>query len=96
MISTGATIEAAARLVLDNGARAGIIVAATHGLLVGPACQRLEAASNAIGALLVTDSVPPVYRAGLDVEVHTISGLLADTIGRLHADQHVDELLMHY
>jgi ribose-phosphate pyrophosphokinase len=94
MISTGATIEAAARLVLDNGGRSGIIVAATHGLLVGPACQRLEAASNGIESLLVTDSVPPVYRAGLCVEVHTISGLLADAIGRLHSDQDLDELLM--
>ncbi|MGZ4737849.1 MAG: ribose-phosphate diphosphokinase [Ilumatobacteraceae bacterium] len=94
MISTGATIEAAARLVLDNGGRAGIIVAATHGLLIGPACQRLADAASGIGSLLVSDSVPPVYRAGLHVEVHTVSGLLADAIGRLHSDQDMGELLV--
>lgn len=94
MISTGATIEAAARLVLDNGGRPGIIVAATHGLLNGSACERLGAASSGIKSLLVTDSVPSVYRAGLHIEMHTISGLLADAIRRLHSDQDVDELLV--
>ena len=34
MISTGATIEAAARVLLAHGAAPAIVVAATHGLLV--------------------------------------------------------------
>jgi ribose-phosphate pyrophosphokinase len=80
--------------VLDNGGRAGIIVAATHGLLIGPACQRLADAASGIGSLLVSDSVPPVYRAGLHAEVHTVSGLLADAIGRLHSDHDMGELLV--
>jgi hypothetical protein len=80
--------------VLNRQLHPGIVVAATHGLLIGPACQRLADAASGIGSLLVSDSVPSVYRAGLHVEVHTVSGLLADAIGRLHSDQDMGELLV--
>ena len=58
MISTGGTIEAAARVLHSLGARDGIVVAATHGLLVGPACDRLVTVG--LQRLLVTDSLPAV------------------------------------
>ena len=92
MISTGGTIEAAVRVLLAHGATGSIVVAATHGLLVGSACDRLAAAS--IGRLLVTDSLTPVERPGLPVEVQSIAGLLADAIGRLHRNEDLADLLV--
>ena len=94
MISTGGTIDAAVRVLLDHGAAPDIVVAATHGLLFEPAAQRLAALP--VGAVFVTDSVaqretvpkPPV-------QVHSIAPLLADAIGRLHRDQALDDLLIH-
>jgi len=92
MISTGGTIEAAVRVLLAHGATGSIVVAATHGLLVGSARDRLAAAP--IGRLLVTDSLTPVERPGLPVEVQSIAGLLADAIGRLHRNEDLADLLV--
>ena len=91
MISTGATIEAAVRLLLDNGARPDVIVAATHGLFVGDAVERL--ASLPLRSLVVTDSLGVDEGLALPVEVTSIAPLLATAIGRLHGDEPVDELL---
>jgi len=45
MISTAATIESAVRLLLEHGAEPEVVVAATHGLLVG--ALRVEVCSVA-------------------------------------------------
>jgi ribose-phosphate pyrophosphokinase len=84
MISTGATIEAAAHLVLEHDALPDITVAATHGLLVGDAPERLGRLP--LRALLVTNSVTPAAGA-------TIAPLLADAIARLHCGRAVGEVL---
>ena len=41
MITTAGTVEAAAQALLDRGCRPELVVAATHGLFVGPAAARL-------------------------------------------------------
>ena len=56
MISTGATIEAAARVLLARGAAPAIVVAATHGLLVAGAADRLGRLS--VRCTVTTDSLP--------------------------------------
>ena len=91
MISTGGTIEAAAHLLVVHGASSEITVAATHGLLVGDAAERL--ARFPIQRLLVTDSVAPVGQVTPPREVHSIAPLLADAIGRLHGGHALDDLL---
>jgi ribose-phosphate pyrophosphokinase len=91
MISTGATIEAAVQLLLDNGASQDVSVAATHGLFVGDAVDRLGRLP--LGRLVVTDSLGGTQSLGLPVEVTSIAMMLATAIDRLHRDQSVDELL---
>jgi ribose-phosphate pyrophosphokinase len=91
MISTGGTIEAAVRLLTDRGARADALVAATHGLFVGGAVQRL--ATLPLRRTLITDSTA-LATDGLAVEICSLSPLLADTIGRLHHNQQLDDLLI--
>ena len=79
MISTGGTIEAAARAVVEAGAeRDGLIVAATHGLFVGACVNRLRGLS--IKHVLVTDSVPPRSVTGLPLEIVGVASILADAI----------------
>lgn len=88
MISTGATIEAAANLLLSHEALPDVTVAATHGLLVGDAPERLS--KLPVRALLVTDSISPTGDAAPPVpvmpsrQVCSIAPLLADAIARLH------------
>jgi ribose-phosphate pyrophosphokinase len=79
MISTGATIDAAAAAVADAGAdNQRLIVAATHGLFVGACTERL----GALGTqhLLVSDSVDAGVVLGLTVEKVSIAQILANAI----------------
>ncbi len=91
MISTGATIEAAARVLRAHGSTDQIVAVASHGLLVGSAAQRMAAS---IAGLLVTDSVLPAEQSALPVEVQSVAGLLADAIDRLHHNQDLADLLV--
>ena len=84
MISTGATIEAAVELLRERGAAPGIVVAATHGLLVHAAASRLHELE--LRSVFVTDTVA-TKTAGTFIRVCSIAPTLADAIARLHADK---------
>ena len=92
MISTGATIEAAMSVVRAHGAEPDVTVAASHGLFVGPAAQRLQ--RPGLRRLVVTDSTVHREGGGLPLSTESIAGLLADAIGRLHNSQPLDGLLI--
>lgn len=79
--------------LLERGAAPDITVAATHGLLVAAAQERLRRLP--ISRLLVTDTVAPRPDQALLVEVPSVAPLLADAIGRLHHDEPLDTLLIH-
>ncbi|HSJ85433.1 MAG TPA: ribose-phosphate pyrophosphokinase [Acidimicrobiia bacterium] len=92
MISTGATIRAAAGAVLERGALPDLVVAATHGLLVsteseGPIFPTIQ-------HVLVTDSVAARPIPDVPLEVVSIASLLADGIERLHNRRPLDDLAM--
>ncbi|MFF8994567.1 ribose-phosphate diphosphokinase [Streptomyces sp. NPDC014983] len=91
MISTGGTVEAAVRLLLDRGAAPDITVAATHGLLVGGAQARLG--HPAVRRLLITDTLAAEQARALPLRVRSVAPLLADAIGRLHRSEPLDALL---
>jgi len=55
MIDTGGTIVQAAEALFENGAK-DVIVASTHGLLSGPAVDRLR--ESGISEVVVTDTLP--------------------------------------
>jgi ribose-phosphate pyrophosphokinase len=82
MITTAGTVEAAARALLDRACRPELIVAATHGLFVGPAAARLAALP--LRNVIVSDTVPTTL--GIDIPVATVGihGVLADAIAALY------------
>jgi len=92
MISTGATIEAAVRVVLAHGGAPDVVVAASHGLLVGAAASRLG--SLAVRHVLTTDSLAVDQASMPALRVVSVAPLLADAIGRLHRDQPLGDLLI--
>ena len=91
MISTGATIEAAARVLLAHGAAPAIVVAATHGLLVAGAAGRLGRLP--VQCTVTTDSLPCGHPPAPLLQVESIAPLLADAISRLHHEQPLGDLL---
>jgi ribose-phosphate pyrophosphokinase len=92
MISTGGTIEKAIKALLEVGClSSGIKVAASHGLLVGPAAERLG--KLPIEKIYASNSVPTPDRFPLPIEVRSLAGLLAETIQRLHASESIAGLI---
>lgn len=91
MISTGGTIEAAARALAAAGSLPVAAVAATHGLFVDGAEERLAK----VGArrLIVTDSVTSPVGSRLPLEVVSVAPLLARAIRNLHENRSLADLL---
>lgn len=92
MISTGATIEAAAGALVAHGAIGAVLVAATHGLFVGPALDRLS--SPVFRSVVVTDTVRAPASPNVPIKIVSVAPLLGDAIGRMHRDEPLDDLLM--
>jgi ribose-phosphate pyrophosphokinase len=78
MLSTGGTIEAATQLLLQRGAAAHVTVAATHGLFVGPAVERLGRLP--IERIVVTDTLPAPAAQSLPIEVVSVAPSLAQAV----------------
>ena len=90
MISTAGSICGAARLVHEAGARE-IHIAATHGVMCGPAIEKLRDAP--INSIVVTDSIPiPKEKQLPNLVELTVAPLLAEAIKRIHHDQSISEL----
>ena len=90
MIDTGGTIAKAVQVVLDAGAK-DVIVAATHGVLSGPAVDRL----STCGAreVVVTDTLPiPESKRFENLTVLPIAPLLARAIKAVFDDGSVTRL----
>jgi ribose-phosphate pyrophosphokinase len=91
MISTGATIVAALKALVEAGSGAEAIVIATHALLVGPAIDCLRSLS--LQRLIVTDTVVSAPLGGLPLHVVSVASMLAEAIVRLHEDRSLSDLL---
>ncbi len=90
MIDTGGTITKAADLLFDNGA-ADVVVAVTHGVLSGPAVDRLK--NSRISEVLVTNTLPIDPDRRIDkVTVLSIAPLIARAIREVFEDGSVTSL----
>ena len=68
-----------------------IHVAATHGVLCGPAIANIQAAP--ITSLVITNSIPlPQEKSIPQIEVLSVAPLLAEAIKRIHHDQSVSAM----
>ena len=89
MISTAGSITEAARVGHDRGAKS-VRIAASHGVLCGPARERLSAAP--VEEIVLTDTIP-VDTTGLPkLNVLRIAPLLAEAIMRVHTEQSLSVL----
>ena len=87
MISTAGSICSAAEVIHAHGAKA-IFAAATHGVLVGPAIERLKAAP--FKGIVLTDSIPLAADKTLpNVTVLSVASLLGQAIKRIHRNESV-------
>ena len=90
MIDTGGTIVKAAETLFENGAK-DVIVAATHGILSDPACDRLQ--QSQISEVVVTDTLPiPQERQFDKLTVLSIAPLLGTAINEVFTDGSVTSM----
>jgi ribose-phosphate pyrophosphokinase len=90
MIDTGATIANAAETLFEQGA-AQVIVAATHGVLSGPAVDLLK--NSAISELVVTNTLPINAEKQFDkLTVLSIAPLIARAITEVYSEGSVTSL----
>ncbi|MHB2023503.1 MAG: ribose-phosphate diphosphokinase [Mycobacteriales bacterium] len=90
MIDTAGTITKAADALRANGA-AEVVVAATHGVLSGPAIDRLK--NSAISEVVLTNTLPIDDDHRFDkLTVLSIAPLIARAIGEVFADGSVTSL----
>jgi ribose-phosphate pyrophosphokinase len=81
-IDTAGSICQAAETVLRHGATA-VYAAATHGVLSGPAIERL--AESPIRQVVITDTIPLPPRKHLDkITQLSVASLIGETIQRIH------------
>ncbi|MGZ8764851.1 MAG: ribose-phosphate diphosphokinase [Acidimicrobiia bacterium] len=90
MIDTAGSITAGAELLMDRGA-ASVIIAATHGLLSGPAVDRLKNAR--VREVVVTNTLPISDDKRFDsLTVLSIAAIVAEVLGAVFGDKSVSEL----
>jgi len=92
MISTGGTVCEAADLVVNEGAN-DVLAAATHGVLAGPAMERL--ANSPFSRVIITDTIPTSHRSGplADKLVElSVGELLGQAIRRIHDNESVSAI----
>jgi ribose-phosphate pyrophosphokinase len=90
MIVTGGTLIAGAIALREAGATE-VYACATHGLFPGNAFENI--AASELAQVTVTDTVPidPINRPG-NIDVLPVSGLLAETIMNIFADESVSAI----
>lgn len=93
MVDTGGTLVQGAEGLKKHGA-AKVISYATHGVLSGPAVERIEASPLERCVFTDTITLPPAARASKKIEVKTIAPLLAKAIRRIFLGESVSSLFV--
>jgi len=93
MVDTAGTLCKAAEALKTHGA-ARVVAYCTHAVLSGKAIENIE--NSALDELVVTDTIPLRETAAAcdRIRVLSVSGMLAETIRRIHTDESVSSLYM--
>jgi ribose-phosphate pyrophosphokinase len=93
MIDTAGTLTEAANALVKKGA-SRVYGLSTHGVLSGPAIERIE--KSKLEKVIITDTLPPTDRtkACAKIEVLSVSALIADAIKRIYFGDSVSALFL--
>ena len=91
MIDTAGTLCGAAQALRDNGARK-IVAVATHGVLAGPAVERIDASPLSEVVVADTMPLPLLARGSSKIKQVSVARLLGEAIKRIHNGDSVSSL----
>jgi len=89
IIDTAGTVCAASELLLSKGA-SRVDVVATHGLLSGPAVERLR--KSPVEEVVITNTIPAEHKNLEKLKVVSIAPLIGEAIRRIHEGESVSML----
>jgi len=90
MIDTGGTIVAAAELLMKRGAK-NVWAMATHGVLSGPAIDRLK--NSPLEKIVLTNTLPlPPEKQLPNIEILSVAPLIAEALGAVFDDTSVSDI----
>lgn len=93
MVDTAGTLCSAAKVLMESGATE-VHACCSHGVLSGPAIERLE--KSQIKTLVITNSIPlgtEARKCG-KIKVLSVSPLLGEAIKRIHSEDSVSSLFV--
>ena len=93
IVDTAGTLQQASRALRDNGA-ARVLACAVHGVLSGPALERIE--HSALEQLIVTNTITlkPECGASEKIQVLSVATLLGRAIQSIHQETSVSSLFV--
>jgi ribose-phosphate pyrophosphokinase len=90
MIDTGGTIVSAAELLMERGATE-VWAMATHGVLSGPAIDRLK--NSPLSRVVLTNTLPLPPEKQIDkIEILSVAPLIAEALGAVFDDTSVSDI----
>jgi ribose-phosphate pyrophosphokinase len=90
MIDTAGTIVSAAEILMERGAT-DVWAVATHGLLSGPAIDRLK--NSPVSRVIITNTIPLPPEKQIDkIEVLSVAAIIADALDAVFDDTSVSEI----
>ena len=93
-IETGGSMIETANILERNGTK-NIYAGCTHGVLAGPAVERIK--KSPIKELVITNTIPLPKEKQIDkIKVISIAPIFAETILRIHEDRPIGEYLQGY
>ncbi len=93
MIDTAGTLCNAAAAVVERGGAKEVYACATHGVLSGPAIERIE--KSPIQELVILDTIPLTAEKQIDkIKTLPVAPVFAEAIARIYADKPVSPLFV--
>ena len=91
MVDTAGTLCHGAKALIERGGATEVIACATHGVLSGPAIQRLQ--ESVISQLVLLDTIPVEGEKAIDkIKVLSVAELFAEAIRRIYDEVALSEL----
>ena len=93
MVDTAGTLLGSAKALMENGALS-VVGCFTHGVLSGPAMERIE--DPALGQIVITDTIPLSKEKAKNskIKVLSVASLLGEAIARIHSNSSVSSLFV--
>jgi len=91
LIDTAGTMVAAANMLINRGAKR-VIACATHGVLSGPAVERLT--NSPIEQVIITNTIPVGDKMFNKLKIVSIAPLLGEAVKRIHEEESVSSLFV--